>query len=112
MAITAEWRSHGEYDVVLVVENGSVKEAMTANPAVLHDYLSVLMPNVAAWEGDHPIDVDHTDPEAWGRLVMSREANGDVIEMDPEAFWAGVHIWFRSRGVDYNSPLLPASPNR
>jgi hypothetical protein len=70
------------------------------------------MPNVAVWEGDHAIDTDHQDPEAWGKLVMSREANGDVIDMDPEAFWAGVHIWFRSRGVDYNSPLRPPYHHR
>lgn len=112
MAITAEWRSLGEFDVVLVVEDGVVKEAMTATAPVLHDFLSVLMPGIAAWEGDHPIDEEHKAPDAWGHLVMSREANGDVIDMDPEAFWAGIHIWFRSRGVDYDTPLEHARIDR
>ena len=24
---------------------------------------------------------------------------------DPEKFWEGVHIWFRSHGVDYDTPI-------
>ena len=25
--------------------------------------------------------------------------------MDPQRFWTGIHIWFRSRGVDYDTPI-------
>jgi hypothetical protein len=105
VAITAEWRSYGEFDVVLILEDGVVKEALTADPAVLHDFLAVLLPNVAAWEGDHAVEGDKLAPDAWGTLIMSRAANGDITDLDPERFWAGIGIWFRSRGVDYNTPL-------
>ncbi len=109
MAITAEWRSYGEFDVVLILEDGVVKEALTADAAVLHDFLAVLIPNVAAWEGDHPIEGNRLDPAAWGTLIMSRTTSGDITDMDPERFWAGVGTWFRSRGVDYNTPLPQAA---
>jgi hypothetical protein len=104
VAITAEWRSYGEFDVVLIVEDGVVKEALAANADVLHDFLAVLIPNIAAWEGDHPVDGDRLIPSAWGMLVMSRTTSGQITDMDPERFWAGVGIWFRSHGVDYNTP--------
>ena len=29
---------------------------------------------------------------------------GQVITMDPGRFWEGVYEWFRSRGVDYDTP--------
>lgn len=105
MAITAEWRSYGEFDVVLILEDDVVKEALTADAAVLHDFLAVLIPDIAAWEGDHPVEGDKVHPEAWGTMIMSRAANGDINDVDPERFWAGVGVWFRSRGVDYNTPL-------
>lgn len=104
MEITAEWRSYGEFDVVLIVEDGVVKEALAADAEVLHDFLAVLIPNVAAWKGDHPVDDDRLAPSAWGALIMSRTTSGEITDMDPERFWAGVGIWFRSRGVDYNTP--------
>ena len=104
MAITAEWRSYGEFDVVLIVEDGVVKEALAANADVLHDFLAVLIPNIAAWEGDHPVDGDRFTPSAWGTLIMSRTTGGDITDLDPERFWTGVGIWFRSHGVDYNTP--------
>ena len=28
--------------------------------------------------------------------------------MDPQRFWTGIHIWFRSRGVDYDTPIAAA----
>ncbi len=105
MALTTEWRSYGEFDVVLILQDGIVKEALTADAEVLHDFLAVQLPNIAAWEGDHPIEGDRFNPEAWGTLIISRDAIGDITDMDPEKFWAGVGIWFRSRGVDYNTPL-------
>ena len=105
MTLTAEWRKYGELDVVLVIDgSGTVREAVTANVPVLHDFLSIF-PNVAAWRGDRPIEAQMREPEAWGTLIMARAESGDIITVDPEAFWTGVHIWFRSRGVDYNTPL-------
>jgi hypothetical protein len=109
VATTAEWRSYGEFDVVLILEDGVVKEALTADAEVLHDFLAVLLPNVAAWEGDHAVEGDRLNPAAWGTLVMSRDTSGDITDMDPELFWAGVGIWFRSHGVDYNTPRPQAT---
>ena len=104
MAITAEWRSYGEFDVVVILEDGVVKEALTADADVLHDFLAVLLPNVAAWEGDHPVEGDRLRPESWGTLIMSRSITGEITDMHPERFWAGIGVWFRSHGVDYNTP--------
>jgi hypothetical protein len=47
-------------------------------------------------------------PSAWGHLVIARAQTGEVLTMDPEAFWSGIHQWFRSRGVDYDTPLAEA----
>lgn len=104
MTITTEWRSYGEFDVVLIVENGVVKEALTANADILHDFLAVVLPHVTGWEGDHPIETERLHPESWGSLIMSRSVTGEILDMDPEKFWAGVGVWFRSQGVDYNTP--------
>ncbi len=30
---------------------------------------------------------------------------GEVIEADPELFWQGIYLWFRSHGVDYDTPM-------
>jgi hypothetical protein len=104
VALIGEWRSYGEFDVVLIVEDGVVKEALTADADVLHDFLAVLIPNIAGWEGDHPVPSDKLDPAAWGTLIMARATTGDIVDLDPERFWQGVGIWFRSHGVDYNTP--------
>ena len=106
MTLTAEWRKYGEFDVVLVLDgSGTVREALAANADVLHDFLSTY-PSMDTWRGDRTIDAPLRAPEAWGDLIMARADSGEVITMNPETFWAGVHIWFRSRGVDYNTPRV------
>lgn len=108
MSFTAEWRSFGEFDVVLVLdESGAVREAITAGPAILHEFLTG-MDGLRSWRGDHAVEGERCAPEPWGALVMARAESGEVIEMDPERFWAGVHVWFRSRGVDYDTPIPSA----
>ena len=105
MSPSAEWRSFGEFDVVLLVDDaGAVRQAMTAGPAVLHDFLTE-MRRIPTMHGDHEVAGERRNPEPWGALVMSRAENGQIIDMDPERFWNGVYIWFRSRGVDYDTPL-------
>ncbi|MDE2837946.1 MAG: hypothetical protein OXL97_10645 [Chloroflexota bacterium] len=105
MALTAEWRIFGEFDVVLVLdEDGIVREAMTAGPVILNDFLTT-MSGLHSWRGDHAIEGEKRRPEPWGALVISRAESGEIIDMDPERFWTGVHIWFRSRGVDYDTPI-------
>lgn len=104
MPFTAEWRSFGEFDVVLALdERGAVREAITATPSILHEFLTG-MDGLRSWRGDLPVEGERRAPEPWGALVMARAESGEIIEMDPERFWAGVHVWFRSRGVDYDTP--------
>ena len=99
MPFTAEWRSYGEFDVVLVIdERGAVREAITAEPAILREFLTE-MNGLRSWRGDHAVEGERRSPEPWGALVMARAESGEIIEMDPE------HIWFRSRGVDYDTPI-------
>ena len=107
MALTAEWRSFGEFDVVLVVEDGIVREAMTAEPAILNNFLTS-MSGLRSWHSDHAVEGEKHHPEPWGALVISRADTGEIIDMDPQRFWNGVHIWFRSRGVDYDTPIAAA----
>lgn len=108
MTLTAEWRIFGEFDVVLVLnEDGTVREAMTADPAILNDFLTQ-MSGLRSWRGDHAVEGEKRRPEPWGALVISRAETGEIIDMDPERFWTGVHIWFRSRGVDYDTPIAAA----
>ena len=105
MAPSAEWRSFGEFDVVLVVDDaGAVREALTAGPAILHEFLTD-MRGFHAWRGDHAVEGRRRNPEPWGALVMSRADTGEILEMDPQRFWSGVYVWFRSRGVDYDTPI-------
>ena len=104
MTLTAEWRKYGEFDVVLVLDgSGTVRKALAANSDVLYDFL-VPYPDVSGWQGDRTIEDTLREPQAWGDLIMARTESGEIITMEPELFWAGVHIWFRSRGVDYNTP--------
>ena len=105
MALTAEWRIFGEFDVVLVLnEDGSVREVMTADAVILNDFLTT-MSGLRSWRSDHAVEGEKRRPEPWGALVISRAETGEIIDMDPERFWTGVHIWFRSRGVDYDTPI-------
>ena len=104
LAFSAEWRSLGESEAVLIIdESNTVREAHAADPAVLSRLLTNLG-ELNAWHGAAPVDDDKRDPEAWGHLIISRAETGEVITMDPERFWDGIYTWFRSRGVDYDTP--------
>jgi hypothetical protein len=104
MALTAEWRTNGDLDAILVVDDrdNTVREALTANPDRLSNLLTE-MGDLHAWLGERSVAADKRDPSAWGDLVISRASSGEIIDMDPERFWNGVYEWFRSRGVDYDS---------
>ena len=104
MALSAEWRSLGESETVLIIdESNTVKEAIAAEPAVLSRLLTN-MGELGSWQGTIPMDADKLDPASWGDLIIARAESGEVITMDPELFWDGIYTWFRSRGVDYDSP--------
>jgi hypothetical protein len=102
MALSAEWRTTGLFDSILLVDDEhQVCEALEADA----DRLSTLltdMHGLQTWRGTRAVSDDRIDPETWGHLVISRAQTGEVITMDPERFWNGVYAWFRSRGVDYD----------
>lgn len=105
MALSAEWRSLGESDAILIVndEDNTVREALAANPALLSRLLTD-MGELSAWRGSETVDGDQRNPSVWGDLIIARAATGEVITMDPERYWDGIYAWFRSRGVDYDTP--------
>ncbi len=108
MTLTAEWRTNGEFDSVLIVEDErTVCEALLANAEVLHRLLTDTG-DLNGWHGTARVEGEKRIPSAWGDLVIARAQTGEVLTMDPEAFWSGVHQWFRSRGVDYDTPLAEA----
>jgi hypothetical protein len=108
MMLTAEWRTSDEFDSVLIVEDErTVREALVANPEVLHRLLTDTG-DLNAWRGAIKLEDEQRTPSTWGHLVIARAQSGEVLTMDPEAFWSGIHQWFRSRGVDYDTPLAEA----
>ena len=106
MALSAEWRADGEVETVLIVddEDNTVRRALAAGPRVLSNFLTD-MGDLSTWQDGQPVDGDKNSPAAWGDLIISRASTGEVITMDPERFWDGIYFWFRSRGVDYDTPI-------
>jgi hypothetical protein len=107
VAWSAEWRTKGELaDAVLVLDdNGVVHNAFSATPSILSRMLTE-MSDLWAWRGQGPIEGEKRDPESWGTLVIARGSGGEVLEVEPELFWKGIYQWFRSHGVDYDTPGL------
>lgn len=105
MALFAEWRTKGESEAILIVddEDNTVREALVADAAVLSNFLTD-MGDLNTWRGGCSVDDEQRSPEAWGELVLARASTGEVITMDPERYWEGIFVWFRSRGVDYDTP--------
>ena len=105
MAHSAQWRSRGDSDAILIVndEDNTVREALAADPAVLSRFLTD-MGELSAWRGGEAVDGANRDPTAWGDLIIARAATGELLTMDTARYWAGVYAWFRSRGVDYATP--------
>jgi len=110
MAWTAEWRAKGDWtdSVLLLDDNGKVQEAFAASQPVLSRLLTE-MGDPRTWRGGATVGSDGSDPEGWGQLVISRASSGEVIEVEPELFWHGIYSWFRSHGVDYDTPGLDVS---
>ena len=108
MALTIEWRTKGELDdaVLILDDNGAVLEALSANQALLSRYLAQQVGDLGTWRGDRSVDGDDRHPEAWGDLVLARASDGELIDVEPELLWQGIYLWFRSHGVDYDTPGL------
>jgi hypothetical protein len=102
MAVRVEWRTRGEMnDTLLVVDAGdnTVRQAVPAAPTVLQDFLNDMV-GLDTWRQGPAVAEDKRSPAVWGELVMARAKTGEVLTMDPELFWEGIYLWFRSRGVD------------
>src|SRR5688572_25856559 len=106
-SLRGEWRTGNGPDVVLVVDEDQnrVRDVFLATPGVLSKLLTTPGDfKDEGWRSDLSVDRDRQDPSTWGTLVIARAASGQVITMDPARFWDGVYEWFRSRGVDYDTP--------
>ena len=107
MELSAEWRTRGaKNDAILVLDaEGSIREAIVADDAILSRFLTEQLADLDSWRGQTLVEGANREPEAWGELVISRAGSGEVIEADPELFWQGIYLWFRSHGVDYDTPM-------
>ena len=65
MALSAEWRTDGGTETVLIVddEDNTVRHALAADPAVLSNLLTD-MGDLSTWRGGHAIGDDKRSPEA------------------------------------------------
>ena len=109
--LTAEWRTKGpQDDVVLVLESGTVREALAGNQVVISRFLTEQLKDLETWRGEFQGTGEKSNPENWGELVISRAGSGEVLDADPELLWQGIYLWFRSHGVDYDSPSLRDDP--
>lgn len=96
-----EWRTRDEGDDSLIAiegETNTVVRVWPVDPDLLIDFLND-MEGLDPGEGSE-LTERQRDAVDWGELVISRAEDGDVIEVDPELYWEGVAIWFRSRGAD------------
>ncbi len=88
-------------DAILFVDGDekTVRRALEPDPTLLRFFLNDVadLDTGRDWQS---VDEAKRNPEAWGDLVMARATTGEVLEMDPELFWDGIYLWFRSRGVD------------
>jgi hypothetical protein len=103
--MTVQWRNDQGTDAIVLLDASAnvISEVPSPDETDLKSYLSVVG-DLEAWRGVlrwRSVESSRSDPEKWGRLVLSRDDAGDVMFVDPELFWDGVYRWFRSRGVDY-----------
>ena len=104
--VSAEWRTDGKQDAVLVVDDTNVvRAALTANQELLSIFLTD-MRDLEMWHRASDVAPEKRSPSAWGELVIARAQSGEVLNMDPRLFWDGIYTWFRSRGVDYDTGRL------
>ncbi len=107
MSLSVEWRTRGaQDDAILVIEtDGAIREAIVADGIILSRFLTEQLDDLDSWRGQSLVEGERREPDAWGELVISRAETGEVIEADPELFWQGIYLWFRSHGVDYDTPM-------
>ncbi len=98
-----EWRYGNAGDVLLTVdeEGATALEVWEFDGTLLSDFLN-LMAGLDVHGRQAITDDGQRDPEEWGRLVIARSDDGDVLRIDPELYWDRVAHWFRSQGGDPN----------
>ena len=103
-----EWRYGDRQDALITVDGDgqAALEVWELDRALLSDFLNLM----TGLDGHsrQPVDDGQRDPQEWGRLVIARSDDGDVIRVDPELYWDRVSHWFRSRGDDPN-PYRPSA---
>ncbi len=102
MALSSEWRTNGESDTVLIVdERNQVREAVDVDATVLSTFLTNAG-DLGAWHGARRVPDDKRDPRPWGELVIAAGPSGEVLTRAPGRYGEGIYTWFGSRGVDYD----------
>lgn len=105
MTARIEWRSNGGGDDTLLFvsefgedENTALK-TWKADTDRLTDFLNDMTTLDTDFKGLET-DVDRRDPEQYGKMVLARSREGDILEIDPEMYWDGIYKWFRANGID------------
>lgn len=112
MTVRIEWRTNGDGDdaLLFVSDYGEVTDTVLkiwgADPARLTDFLNDMTGLDTAFVGLES-GVDQRDPERWGRLVLTRAVDGEILDINPELYWDGIYYWFRSHGTDPHRLRLP-----
>ena len=105
MSARLEWRTRGKGKdaLIYVREYGeagdTVMKKWEADPGRLTDFLNQ-MSDLDTDGARLETSVDERDPGKFGKLVLSREPGGAILDIDPEAYWDQIYYWFRSRGND------------
>ncbi len=99
-----EWRTKAQGDdALLAISEGgdSVVRAWTATAPLITEFLND-MAGLDPNSGPNGLDAGQRDPQNWGRLVLARSNDGEILQIDPELYWDGISYWFRSHGDDPN----------
>lgn len=107
-----EWRSRGEMDDTILVldhDQTSVQRVVEPTPPILRDFLND-MEELDNWRDVPAAAKFRPSPADWGQLVMARATTGEILDMDPERYWDGIYLWFRSRGADPHAPRPRIAP--
>ena len=105
MTARIEWRTRGKgNDALLFVgefgeDPNTVLRMWGADSVLLADFLND-MERLDTAVFDLEVDVTQREPQLWGKLVLARSQNGDVLTINPELYWDGIYYWFRSQGTD------------
>jgi hypothetical protein len=105
MVARIEWRTNGGGDDTLLFvseygesENTALK-TWKADADRLTDFLNDMTGLDTTFAGLETA-VDQRDPEQYGKLILTRSKDGDILGIDPELYWDAIYKWFRAHGKD------------